>query len=135
METGRLLKKARATQGAYWRRGAYWIQGTNSNFYGNMCLVLGRKALIRMIRQRKYGEILEQVRSCTFELNLQSLVTRPSLLNNTAGCRNAKSLMMLTWPCKTLLSQELETRNLNSHSKLGMAYHIHDIVGAEIVKR
>ena len=34
METGPLLKKARATRGAYWRLDAYWIQGANSNFYG-----------------------------------------------------------------------------------------------------
>jgi len=49
----------------------------------------GRKALIRLIRQRKYHEILE----------------------------------------KDLLS-----RKFDSHSKLGIAYHIYDIIGAEIVK-
>ncbi|XP_068671844.1 inactive serine/threonine-protein kinase 19-like [Montipora foliosa] len=49
----------------------------------------GRKALIQMIRQRKYREILER---------------------------------------------ELLRRNFDSHSKLGIAYHTYDIIGAEIVK-
>ncbi|XP_020628815.1 serine/threonine-protein kinase 19-like isoform X2 [Orbicella faveolata] len=49
----------------------------------------GRKALIRMFRQRKYREILEK---------------------------------------------DLLTRKFDSHSKLGIAYHVYDITGAEIVK-
>lgn len=49
----------------------------------------GRKALIRMIRQRKYREILER---------------------------------------------DLLSRKFDGHSKLGIAYHIYDIIGAEIVK-
>lgn len=49
----------------------------------------GRKALIRMIRQRKFREILER---------------------------------------------DLLSRNFDSHSKLGIAYHTYDIIGAEIVK-
>ncbi|KAK3705180.1 hypothetical protein QZH41_013979, partial [Actinostola sp. cb2023] len=50
----------------------------------------GRKALIRMLKNRKYKEIL---------------------------------------------LKELETRSLANQSKLGILYHIHDIIGAEIVKR
>ncbi|XP_074638459.1 inactive serine/threonine-protein kinase 19-like [Acropora palmata] len=49
----------------------------------------GRKALVQMIRKRKYREILER---------------------------------------------DLLSRNFDSHSKLGIAYHTYDIIGAEIVK-
>lgn len=49
----------------------------------------GRKALIRMFKQRKYREILEK---------------------------------------------DLLTRKFDCHSKLGIKYHVYDIIGAEIVK-
>jgi len=34
-----------------------------------------------------------------------------------------------------IISQDLLTRKFDSHSKLGIAYHVYDITGADIVKR
>lgn len=34
-----------------------------------------------------------------------------------------------------IISQDLLTRKFDSHSKLGIAYHVYDVTGAEIVKR
>ena len=34
-----------------------------------------------------------------------------------------------------IISQDLLTRKFDSHSKLGIAYHVYDITGAEIVQR
>ncbi|XP_032236130.1 serine/threonine-protein kinase 19 [Nematostella vectensis] len=36
---------------------------------------------------------------------------------------------------KEMLQKELESRNLSTHSKLGVKYHIYDIIGAELVQR
>ena len=69
--------------------GSWWISIPGSGQYmKNLCS--GRKAILRMIKQQKYKEILER---------------------------------------------ELEKRTINTHSNLGISYHLHDIIGAEMVTK
>ncbi|KAL9956715.1 hypothetical protein ACROYT_G038236 [Oculina patagonica] len=68
--------------------GSWWLSIPGAGVFMKN-FTNGRTALIRMLRQRKYREILEK---------------------------------------------DLLTRKFASHSKLGIAYHVYDIIGAELVK-
>ncbi|XP_069701542.1 inactive serine/threonine-protein kinase 19-like isoform X2 [Periplaneta americana] len=53
-----------------------------------------------------------------------------------AYLKGRKSVLRTIRKCKfsEILQFELEQRNLEKSAKLGMLYHIHDIIGAELVK-
>ncbi|XP_065057934.1 inactive serine/threonine-protein kinase 19-like [Rhopilema esculentum] len=68
---------------------SWWISIPGSALFMKS-LFAGRKAVLSLIRKRKFKEIFEM---------------------------------------------ELEQRNINYHSKLGMKYHIHDLIGADLLTR
>lgn len=67
--------------------------------------------VLQMIKRKKYHEILQTVSK--------------SDLSNTI-------YDLILW-CTFFLNQELEGRKMTV-SRLGMAYHIHDIIGADLVE-
>jgi len=70
----------------------------------------GRQAILSAIRKSKYQQILQNVITSLVNNNLDKILI--------LGC---------------LISQDLEARNMKKTVQLGMAYHIPDIIGADLV--
>ena len=82
----------------------------------------GRKAILTMIKKCKYKEILQKVK------NLSSNRKTITILTSSEGSFVAETSV-------ACLLQDLEARKLPKTAKLGVMYHIHDVIGADLVER